>query len=138
MKHVYAVGLGVVLGGFLGLPALNIVEQLTNDAFDRAYPVIEAQYEVLTKSPADWRIAMGSKKYRDCPLQEVAAYDRDSENNIQRLWFAREDGRPNLVMPPGNFRSSVYRIAPAPVGRLELYFLHRCGDRLVRTEVKPK
>lgn len=131
---IYSAVFGVCLGIFLSL-STRMTDEVAYDLYDKAYPVIDARAEILSKDNQGLSVLMYSKKHRDCRLLEVQAFDVSPTNEVKRLQFERKDGAQPSGMPPGQFRSAEYRISPLPVNRLKLSFLHECDGRSVRTPV---
>ena len=131
---IYSAVFGVCVGLFLSI-STRMSDELAYDLYDQAYPVLDARAEIKSKDPGGWTVVMWSRKHRDCRLLEVQAFDVSQTIEIRRLQFERKDGAQPSGMPPGQFRSSEYRISPAPINRLKLSFLHECDGRSVRTPV---
>lgn len=133
----WAAFIGAALGVFFA-PLIGLTQDVAEEAYDWLRPVVDSHAEVTYRTASDWRVVMYSTKNRDCRLVEVQAYDVSPARDVVRLRFEREDGAPPSGMLTGKFRSSTYVVAPPPVHRLDLSFLHDCGGRIVRTKVPIK
>jgi hypothetical protein len=106
--------------------------------FDRWYPVVTGNIEVVEQDARRVVIDMNVTKHRDCMFVRLVGYsvDHDGTSNDARVMRIGEP-ETGFTRAPGVYALGLWEIAPksANAARVKVEAIHSCGVRLVRSLV---
>ena len=131
--------IALLIGAIFGLLASPISVQITDAVFrpfDRAFPVVEMQGVIISRSGDAVDIHMSGTKNRECTYVQLLPYavrgDRMHDLSIQRLdSIVKGDTK-----PLGNFDIGVWRVWPVGgASAVVIMVQHICAGRIVTTKI---
>lgn len=127
---------GIVLGGLLSPVAIATNDWLAAQ-YDRVFPVVEMNGQLLSLGDDEAVIALAGRKNRECTYTGIQAYSVGRDGNMTDTFIVRTDiPESRDTKPRGTFDVGTWRVWPLPDSRgIVVYINHLCGSRVVLTKV---
>ena len=105
-------------------------------AYDRLYPVLSMQADIVSSKPGEVLIALTGTKNRACDYIGINSFAEEGgrlvDVNEERVDIRADGG----TKPPGSFSFGTWRVWPVfGATRLVMATTHSCANRLVTTRV---
>lgn len=128
--------LAAAFGAAVGVSGASYIDDALFGLYDDLFPVAEVTAKLEFSDHIRNGYRMTVNKFRDCELLRVMAYDVDKGGLTVRLKIEREDST-NLGLPPGrHVGARLWYVTPPPSDKLQLFMIHDCSGRQVRTGIK--